>query len=228
MSAASSWLLLSQTGIRFGERGAPFAGKAKGAKGETGASQAEEKQSAPFFAGGRLALLAGSAALAGAALLGALLAGILLGRAAALAGGAALIGLQFAGAAALAGIRLAGPLLVGVLLAGTLFAGVLLAGTLFAGVLLAGALFAGVLLAGALFAGVLLALRGGTLALALRGLSCAAARLFAAATASQHGKGEQYRHKERADPYPIVFELTSCHKEHILALKFAVGNSVSL
>ena len=71
-------------------------------------------------------------------------------------------------------------------------------------------------------------LRGGTLALALRGLSCAAARLFAAATASQHGKGEQYRHKERADPYPIVFELTSCHKEHILALKFAVGNSVSL
>lgn len=158
-------------------------------------------------------MLAGSAALAGlvlagAALLGAPLAGILFGRAAALAGGAALIGLQFAGAAALAGIRLAGPLLVGVLLAGTLFAGVLLAG--------------------ALFAGILLALRGGTLALALRGLSCAAARLFAAATASQHGKGEQYRHKERADPYPIVFELTSCHKEHILALKFAVGNSVSL
>ena len=153
-------------------------------------------------------MLAGSAALAGAALLGALLAGILLGRAAALAGGTALIGLQFAGAAALAGIRLAGPLLVGVLLAGTLFAGVLLAG--------------------ALFAGILLALRGGTLALALRGLSCAAARLFAAATASQHGKGEQYRHKERADPYPIVFELTSCHKEHILALKLAVGNSVSL
>ena len=153
-------------------------------------------------------MLAGSAALAGAALLGALLAGILLGRAAALAGSAALIGLQFAGAAALAGIRLAGPLLVGVLLAGTLFAGVLLAG--------------------ALFAGILLALRGGTLALALRGLSCAAARLFVAATASQHGKGEQYRHKERADPYPIVFELTSCHKEHILALKFAVGNSVSL
>ena len=153
-------------------------------------------------------MLAGSAALAGAALLGAPLAGILLGRAAALAGSAALIGLQFAGAAALAGIRLAGPLLVGVLLAGTLFAGVLLAG--------------------ALFAGILLALRGGTLALALRGLSCAAARLFAAATASQHGKGEQYRHKERADPYPIVFELTSCHKEHILALKFAVGNSVSL
>ena len=108
----------------------------------------------------------------------------------------------------MAGVRLAGPLLVGVLLAGTLFAGVLLAG--------------------ALFAGILLALRGGTLALALRGLSCAAARLFAAATASQHGKGEQYRHKERADPYPIVFELTSCHKEHILALKFAVGNSVSL
>lgn len=218
MSAASSWLLLSQTGIRFGERGAPFAGKAKGAKGETGASQAEEKQSAPFFAGGRLALLAGSAALAGlvlagAALLGAPLAGILFGRAAALAGGAALIGLQFAGAAALAGIRLAGPLLIGVLLAGTLFAGVL---------------FAGILLAGTLFAGILLALRGGTLALALRGLSCAAARLFAAATASQHGKGEQYRHKERADPYPIVFELTSCHKEHILALKFAVGNSVSL
>ena len=158
-------------------------------------------------------MLAGSAALAGlvlagAALLGAPLAGILFGRAAALAGGAALIGLQFAGAAALAGIRLAGPLLVRVLLAGTLFAGVLLAG--------------------ALFAGILLALRGGTLALALRGLSCAAARLFAAATASQHGKGEQYRHKERADPYPIVFELTSCHKEHILALKFAVGNSVSL
>lgn len=158
-------------------------------------------------------MLAGSAALAGlvlagAALLGAPLAGILFGRAAALAGSAALIGLQFAGAAALAGIRLAGPLLVGVLLAGTLFAGVLLAG--------------------ALFAGILLALRGGTLALALRGLSCAAARLFAAATASQHGKGEQYRHKERADPYPIVFELTSCHKEHILALKFAVGNSVSL
>lgn len=158
-------------------------------------------------------MLAGSAALAGlvlagAALLGAPLAGILFGRAAALAGGAALIGLQFAGAAALAGIRLAGLLLVGVLLAGTLFAGVLLAG--------------------ALFAGILLALRGGTLALALRGLSCAAARLFAAATASQHGKGEQYRHKERADPYPIVFELTSCHKEHILALKFAVGNSVSL
>ena len=163
-------------------------------------------------------MLAGSAALAGfglagAALLGALLAGILFGRAAALAGGAALIGLQFAGAAALAGIRLAGPLLIGVLLAGTLFAGVL---------------FAGILLAGTLFAGILLALRGGTLALALRGLSCAAARLFAAATASQHGKGEQYRHKERADPYPIVFELTSCHKEHILALKFAVGNSVSL
>lgn len=163
-------------------------------------------------------MLAGSAALAGlvlagAALLGAPLAGILFGRAAALAGGAALIGLQFAGAAALAGIRLAGPLLIGVLLAGTLFAGTL---------------FAGVLLAGALFAGILLALRGGTLALALRGLSCAAARLFAAATASQHGKGEQYRHKERADPYPIVFELTSCHKEHILALKFAVGNSVSL
>ncbi len=158
-------------------------------------------------------MLAGSAALAGlvlagAALLGAPLAGILFGRAAALAGSAALIGLQFAGAAALAGIRLAGPLLVGVLLAGTLFAGVLLAG--------------------ALFAGILLALRGGTLALALRGLSCAAARLFAAATASQHGKGEQYRHKECADPYPIVFELTSCHKEHILALKFAVGNSVSL
>lgn len=163
-------------------------------------------------------MLAGSAALAGlvlagAALLGAPLAGILFGRAAALAGGAALIGLQFAGAAALAGIRLAGPLLIGVLLAGTLFAGVL---------------FAGILLAGTLFAGILLALRGGTLALALRGLSCAAARLFAAATASQHGKGEQYRHKERADPYPIVFELTSCHKEHILALKFAVGNSVSL
>ena len=163
-------------------------------------------------------MLAGSAALAGlglagAALLGALLAGILFGRAAALAGSAALIGLQFAGAAALAGIRLAGPLLIGVLLAGTLFAGVL---------------FAGILLAGTLFAGILLALRGGTLALALRGLSCAAARLFAAATASQHGKGEQYRHKERADPYPIVFELTSCHKEHILALKFAVGNSVSL
>ena len=158
-------------------------------------------------------MLAGSAALAGlvlagAALLGAPLAGILFGRAAALAGGAALIGLQFAGAAALAGIRLAGPLLIGVLLARTLFAGVLLAG--------------------ALFAGILLALRRGTLALALRGLSCAAARLFAAATASQHGKGEQYRHKERADPYPIVFELTSCHKEHILALKFAVGNSVSL
>lgn len=163
-------------------------------------------------------MLAGSAALAGlvlagAALLGAPLAGILFGRAAALAGSAALIGLQFAGAAALAGIRLAGPLLIGVLLAGTLFAGVL---------------FAGILLAGTLFAGILLALRGGTLALALRGLSCAAARLFAAATASQHGKGEQYRHKERADPYPIVFELTSCHKEHILALKFAVGNSVSL
>ena len=168
-------------------------------------------------------MLAGRAALAGlvlagAALLGAPLARILFGRAAALAGGAALIGLQFAGAAALACIRLAGPLLIGVLLAGTLFAGVLLAG-----VLLAGTLFAGVL-----FAGILLALRGGTLALALRGLSCAAARLFAAATASQHGKGEQYRHKERADPYPIVFELTSCHKEHILALKFAVGNSVSL